>query len=382
MKVYLVGGAVRDQLLELPYKERDWVVVGATPEEMLAQGYRRADRDFPVFLHPQSGEEYALARTEVKAAPGYKGFELSYGPEVTLEQDLLRRDLTINALAMDESGRVIDVCEGQKDLQAGLLRHITPAFSEDPLRLLRIARFAAKLGCWGFRVAHGTHALMKRMATTVELETLSAERFLKEMSRAMGEPQPGRFFEVLQRCGALQKLLPEVAEVMDRESEGHGVQTAGVMVSALKRIVPISDDPLIRAVVALFFSAQKQPDLAAWLEKIRLDKRSGQLLSDLLQLSSVQTDDMSGERLFDLVSQLKPRQQPQRYEGLLLAAEALWPEPMALLKPRLSAARQVLLAPLPEQLTASKLQGKALGEAIRRWRLDYLQQLEAPLNKS
>ena len=382
MKVYLVGGAVRDQLLELPYKERDWVVVGATPEEMLAQGYRRADRDFPVFLHPQSGEEYALARTEVKAAPGYKGFELSYGPEVTLEQDLLRRDLTINALAMDESGRVIDVCEGQKDLQAGLLRHITPAFSEDPLRLLRIARFAAKLGCWGFRVAHGTHALMKRMATTVELETLSAERFLKEMSRAMGEPQPWRFFEVLQRCGALQKLLPEVAEVMDRESEGHGVQTAGVMVSALKRIVPISDDPLIRAVVALFFSAQKQPDLAAWLEKIRLDKRSGQLLSDLLQLSSVQTDDMSGERLFDLVSQLKPRQQPQRYEGLLLAAEALWPEPMALLKPRLSAARQVLLAPLPEQLTASKLQGKALGEAIRRWRLDYLQQLEAPLNKS
>lgn len=382
MKVYLVGGAVRDQLLELPYKERDWVVVGATPEEMLAQGYRRADRDFPVFLHPQSGEEYALARTEVKAAPGYKGFELSYGPEVTLEQDLLRRDLTINALAMDESGRVIDVCEGQKDLQAGLLRHITPAFTEDPLRLLRIARFAAKLGCWGFRVAHGTHALMKQMATTVELETLSAERFLKEMSRAMGEPQPWRFFEVLQRCGALQKLLPEVAEIMDRESAGHGVQTAGVMVSALKRIVPVSDDPLIRAAVALFFSAQKQPDLAAWMEKIRLDKRSGQLLSDLLQLSSVQTDDMSGERLFDLVSQLKPRQQPQRYEGLLLAAEALWPEPMALLKPRLSAARQALLAPLPEPLTASSLQGKALGEAIRRWRLDYLQQLEPPLNKS
>ncbi|MEW8624792.1 MAG: multifunctional CCA tRNA nucleotidyl transferase/2'3'-cyclic phosphodiesterase/2'nucleotidase/phosphatase [Candidatus Thiodiazotropha sp.] len=382
MKVYLVGGAVRDQLLELPYKERDWVVVGATPEEMLAQGYRRADRDFPVFLHPQSGEEYALARTEVKAAPGYKGFELSYGPEVTLEQDLLRRDLTINALAMDESGRVIDVCEGQKDLQAGLLRHITPAFTEDPLRLLRIARFAAKLGCWGFRVAHGTHALMKQMATTVELETLSAERFLKEMSRAMGEPQPWRFFEVLQRCGALQKLLPEVAEIMDRESAGHGVQTAGVMVSALKRIVPVSDDPLIRAAVALFFCAQKQPDLAAWLEKIRLDKRSGQLLSDLLQLSSVQTDDMSGERLFDLVSQLKPRQQPQRYEGLLLAAEALWPEPMALLKPRLSAARQALLAPLPEPLTASSLQGKALGEAIRRWRLDYLQQLEPPLNKS
>ncbi|ODB92285.1 hypothetical protein A3194_07780 [Candidatus Thiodiazotropha endoloripes] len=382
MKVYLVGGAVRDQLLELPYNERDWVVVGATPEEMLAQGYSRADRDFPVFLHPQSGEEYALARTEVKTAPGYKGFELSYGPEVTLEQDLLRRDLTINALAMDESGCVIDVCEGQRDLQEGLLRHITPAFSEDPLRLLRIARFAAKLGCWGFRVAHGTHVLMKKMATTAELKTLSTERFQKEMSRAMDEPQPWRFFEVLHRCGALQKVLPEVAEIMGSETAGHGTHTAGGMVSALKRIVPVSDDPQIRAAVALFYSAQNQHDLAVWLDKIRLGKRSGQLISDLLQLSSVQTDEASSERLFDLVTRLKPRQQPQRYEGLSLAAEALWPERMVWLKPSLSATREALLAPLPEQLAASGLQGKALGDAIRSWRLDYLQQLKQPRNNA
>ncbi|MBV2123104.1 MAG: rhodanese [Candidatus Thiodiazotropha sp. (ex Ctena orbiculata)] len=380
MKVYLVGGAVRDQLLELPYNERDWVVVGATPEEMLAQGYRRVDRDFPVFLHPQSGEEYALARTEVKTAPGYKGFQVSYGPEVSLEQDLLRRDLTINALAMDESGCVIDICEGQKDLQEGLLRHITAAFSEDPLRLLRIARFAAKLGCWGFRVAHGTHALMKKMANTAELETLSAERFLKEMSRAMGEPQPWRFFEVLQRCGALHKLIPAVAEIMGSESAGHGAQTAGGMVSALKRIVPVSDDPQIRAAVALFYSAQNQSDLAAWLDEIRLDKRTGELIRDLLQLSSVQTDETSGEHLLDLVNRLKPRQQPERFEGLLLAAEAIWPERMGWLKPNLTAAREALLAPLPERLAASELRGKALGDAIRSWRLDCLQQLKLPRN--
>jgi tRNA nucleotidyltransferase (CCA-adding enzyme) len=375
MKVYLVGGAVRDQLLKIPYSERDWVVVGATPEEMLAQGYRRVDRDFPVFLHPQSSEEYALARTEVKAAPGYKGFDLSYGPEVTLEQDLLRRDLTINALAMDESGQLIDVCEGEKDLQEGRLRHITPAFTEDPLRLLRVARFAAKLGCWGFRLAHGTHRLMKQMATATELSTLSAERVLKEMSRAMAEPQPWRFFEVLLRCGALQKLLPEVADVMGGESPGHGAESTGLMVAALKRIVPNSDDPQLRLAVALFYGAQNQSELSDWLGRKRLDKQTAQMIGDLLQLAPIQTSDEPGEPMFDLVTKLKPGQQPQRFESLLLAAEALWPETTAILKHRLISARQALVAPLPEQLVDSNLQGKVLGDAIRRWRLDYFQQL-------
>ncbi|PVV14754.1 MAG: rhodanese, partial [gamma proteobacterium symbiont of Ctena orbiculata] len=161
MKTYLVGGAVRDQLLDLPITERDWVVVGSSPEEMLAAGYRRADSEFPVFLHPETGEEYALARTEVKSGSGYKGFQVEYGPHITLEQDLLRRDLTINAMAISESGDFIDVCGGRDDLDNGKLRHITNAFTEDPVRLLRIARFAAKLGCWGFRVAHETNALMK-----------------------------------------------------------------------------------------------------------------------------------------------------------------------------------------------------------------------------
>ncbi|MEJ2592815.1 MAG: hypothetical protein P8178_15730 [Candidatus Thiodiazotropha sp.] len=214
MKIYLVGGAVRDRLLDLPVSERDWVVVGATPEQMLEQGFRRADADFPVFLHPQTGEEYALARTEVKTGPGYKGFAVESGPQVTLEQDLLRRDLTINALAMDEAGELIDPCGGRDDLENGLLRHITPAFSEDPVRLLRVARFAAKLGRWGFRVAHGTHGLMQKMAASPDLANLRAERVWRELVRAMGEPQPWRFFEVLHRCGALARLMPPLDRLM------------------------------------------------------------------------------------------------------------------------------------------------------------------------
>ena len=218
MKIYLVGGAVRDKLLELPVKERDWVVVGATEQQMLAAGYRRADREFPVFLHRDTGEEYALARTERKTGPGYRGFEVHAGPDVTLEQDLLRRDLTINALALDERGELIDVCNGRQDLEEGLLRHITPAFVEDPVRLLRVARFAAKLGQWGFRVAHGTYGLMKKMAVSDDLLSLKAERLQVELWKALGEAQPWRFFEVLQRCGALARLLPELAQTLGEQA--------------------------------------------------------------------------------------------------------------------------------------------------------------------
>ena len=164
MKIYLVGGAVRDGLLGLPVSERDYLVVGATEQQMLDLGYRRLDVAFPVFLHPETGDEYALARCECKSGPGYKGFEVDAGPHITLEQDLARRDLTVNALARDETGNLIDLFHGREHLDEGLLRHITPAFDEDPVRLLRAARFAAKLGRWGFRVAHGTFALMQRMA--------------------------------------------------------------------------------------------------------------------------------------------------------------------------------------------------------------------------
>ena len=202
MKIYLVGGAVRDQLLDLPVRDRDWVVVGGSGEQLLARGLQAADAEFPVFIDPASGEEYALARREIKTGPGYKGFHIEAGPEVTLEEDLVRRDLTINALARDESGRLIDLFGGREDLDQGLLRHISPAFVEDPVRLLRTARFAARLGRWGFRVAHTTQGLLGQMAASGELRFLRPERVWREMKQALAEDQPWRFFEVLQRSGA------------------------------------------------------------------------------------------------------------------------------------------------------------------------------------
>jgi tRNA nucleotidyltransferase (CCA-adding enzyme) len=207
MKIYRVGGAVRDELLGRGIADRDYVVVGATPEEMLAQAYRPVGRDFPVFLHPQSGEEYALARTERKSGRGYRGFTFHVAPEVTLEEDLGRRDLTINAMARDANGTLIDPYGGERDLRAGVLRHVSPAFAEDPLRVLRVARFAAR---FGFAVAPETEALMRSIAAGGEIATLTPERVWQELSRALMEPHPSRFFVVLRACGALAQLLPEV----------------------------------------------------------------------------------------------------------------------------------------------------------------------------
>ena len=209
-KTYLVGGAVRDQLLGVPWHERDWVVVGATPEQLLQAGFRPVGQDFPVFLHPDTGEEYALARTERKSGTGYGGFTFHATPTVTLEEDLQRRDLTVNAMAMDDDGRVIDPYGGQQDLQARLLRHVSPAFAEDPLRVLRVARFAARYAPLGFQVADETLALMRELAESGELQALTAERSWKEISRALMEPRPDVFIRVLRDCGALAELLPEV----------------------------------------------------------------------------------------------------------------------------------------------------------------------------
>ncbi|MFN5009989.1 MAG: multifunctional CCA tRNA nucleotidyl transferase/2'3'-cyclic phosphodiesterase/2'nucleotidase/phosphatase, partial [Gammaproteobacteria bacterium] len=210
METYLVGGAVRDELLGRPVGERDWVVVGATPADLEAQGYRAVGRDFPVFLHPQTHEEYALARLERKVAPGYRGFTTDFAPTVTLEQDLARRDLTVNAMARAADGRLIDPYGGRADLERRVLRHVSPAFTEDPVRILRVARFAARFAPLGFTIAPETMTLMQRMVADGEVDALVPERVWREIERALGEPQPRAAIEALRACGALRVLLPEL----------------------------------------------------------------------------------------------------------------------------------------------------------------------------
>jgi tRNA nucleotidyltransferase (CCA-adding enzyme) len=211
MQVYLVGGAVRDRLLGRPVKERDWVVVGASPEELADKGFAPVGREFPVFLHPETHEEYALARLERKVAPGYRGFTTRFSPDVTLEEDLRRRDLTINAMAETSAGDVVDPYGGRRDLEARLLRHVSESFIEDPVRVLRVARFAARYADLGFRVAEETVTLMRSMTDSGELTALVPERVWQETERALGESRPEVFFETLRECGALQVIFPELA---------------------------------------------------------------------------------------------------------------------------------------------------------------------------
>tara|TARA_Y100000590_G_scaffold335717_2_gene382184 strand:- start:438 stop:1718 length:1281 start_codon:yes stop_codon:yes gene_type:complete len=207
LKIYLVGGSVRDELLQLPAKDNDYVVVGSTPEEMEKLGYSLVGKDFPVYLHPESHNEYALARTERKVARGYKGFKIHVAPQVTLKEDLARRDLTINAIAKDKHGKIIDPFNGVGDLKSGILRHVSPAFSEDPVRILRTARFSAR---FGFCVAPETLILMREMVSNGEVDYLVPERVWQEISRGLMENKPSRLFSVLQECGALEKMMPEV----------------------------------------------------------------------------------------------------------------------------------------------------------------------------
>ena len=210
MEIYLVGGAVRDKLLGLPVIEKDWVVIGETPESMVKQGFRPVGKDFPVFLHPQSHDEYALARTERKTAPGYKGFAVHASPEVTLEQDLIRRDLTINAMAMTPQGQLIDPYGGQQDLEKRIFRHISPAFAEDPVRILRVARFAARYRHLGFALAEETRQLMQSMVEAGEVDYLVPERVWAELFKALNERSPSAFFYTLKDCAALEKIFPEI----------------------------------------------------------------------------------------------------------------------------------------------------------------------------
>ena len=230
MKTYIVGGAVRDRLLGLPVADRDYVVVGATPEQMLTQGFQPVGKDFPVFLHPQTHAEYALARTERKSGVGYKGFTVYAAPEVTLEEDLLRRDLTINAIAESESGELIDPYGGQRDLDARVFRHVGPAFAEDPVRILRVARFAARFT--EFSIAPETQLLMRQMVDSGEVDALVPERVWQEVARGLMEARPSRMFHVLRGCGALARLFPEIDQLfgVPQPPEHHPEVDTGVHV--------------------------------------------------------------------------------------------------------------------------------------------------------
>ena len=249
MDVYLVGGAVRDERLGLPVKERDWCVVGATPAEMTDLGYKQVGKDFPVFLHPETGEEYALARTERKTAAGYHGFDFDTSPDVTLEEDLSRRDLTINALALDDEGNLVDPFDGQRDLDKRLLRHVSDAFAEDPVRILRAAKFAARFAHLGFRIAPETRDLMRQMVAGGEADALVADRVWKETEAALAGPNPQLFFEALRSCGALRVVFPEVDALfgVPQPIRWHPeVDTGMHTMMVIEQAARLSDDTAVR----------------------------------------------------------------------------------------------------------------------------------------
>ena len=341
MEIYLVGGAVRDKLLGLPVKDRDWVVVGATPETMSAQGYKIVGADFPVFLHPDTKEEYALARTERKSGRGYKGFTVYAGADVTLEQDLARRDLTINAMAEDSAGRLIDPFQGAADLKHGILRHVSPAFAEDPLRVLRVARFAAR---FGYPVASETQALMQTIVAAGEMEALVAERVWTELERALGEKQPVRFFEVLRECGALQRLLPELDALFGvPQPPAHhpeidtGVHTFMVLAQAAL----LTADARVRFAALLHDLGKGTTPPAQWPNHHGHEQRSVALVRALCERLRVPNEfrdqavlvaryhahchraaELRDDTLLETLEALDAFRRPERVEAFVLACEA------------------------------------------------------------
>jgi len=307
MKVYLVGGAVRDQLLGEAFHERDWVVVGSTPKALLQQGYRQVGRDFPVFLHPKTQEEYALARTERKTGVGYYGFVCDFNPTVTLEEDLERRDLTINAMAMDDEGHVIDPYDGQRDLKAKQLRHVSPAFVEDPVRVLRVARFAARYHRLGFVVADETRALMQRMVTQGELGALVPERVWQEWQKSLCEHNPEVFIEVLQACGALTAILPEL--------EGIDLKT---FIAARD----LSEEPVVR--FAALLHSLEQAQIEALCQRLRVPNEYQQLAVLSVKFSNIilNLSHLSAEEVVVALENMDPFRRYTRFEALLRVCEA------------------------------------------------------------
>ena len=316
MKIYLVGGAVRDKLLGLPVKERDWVVVGATPADMIRLGYRQVGKEFPVFLHPSTHEEYALARMERKVNPGYTGFTFDVSTDVTLEDDLKRRDLTINAMAEDVEGHIIDPYGGQRDLQHKQLRHVSQAFSEDPVRILRAGRFLARYQSLGFQMAPETLALMRLMVEKGEIKALVAERVWKELERALGEPHPEAFFQVLSACGALPILFPQL-------------QINGPGIHALQQATTLTPDKAIRfaALLHAYPDEQDRGNFSIpWIcERYRAPNEFRQLVSlthrHYQMLFNI--TELAAEEILSMFSSIDIFRRDARFEQLLIACDAI-----------------------------------------------------------
>ncbi|MFG0381749.1 multifunctional CCA addition/repair protein [Pseudomonas sp. zbq_18] len=400
MQIYKVGGAVRDRLLGRPVADIDWVVVGASAEAMQAQGFRPVGSDFPVFLHPQSGEEYALARTERKSGQGYGGFIFHASPDVTLEEDLIRRDLTVNAMAEDEHGNVIDPYGGLQDLEARLLRHVSPAFAEDPLRVLRVARFAARYAPLGFRVAEETLALMRQLAESGELKTLTAERSWKEISRALLEPRPDVFIQVLRVCGALAELLPELDALfgVPQTASHHPEVDTGVHCLMVLQQCAQHEQPLtVRWACLLHDLGKGRTPESEWPRHIAHEKRGLKLIDAVNQRCKAPRDcaelallvgeyhthghralELRADTLLDLLQAFDVYRRPQRFEEFIAACEMDargrlgfeerdYPQ-ATYLRGAMQAARAVAVQPLLEQ----GFKGAELGEALKRERLKAL----------
>jgi tRNA nucleotidyltransferase (CCA-adding enzyme) len=306
MKTYLVGGAVRDQLLGLPVKEKDWVVVGATVSDMLNAGFRQVGKDFPVFLHPKTAEEYALARTERKVSRGYTGFVFDTSPAVTLEEDLKRRDLTINAMAQTPSGEIIDPYHGQVDLQKKILRHVSAAFAEDPVRILRVARFNAR---FSFDVAPDTLLLMQKMVAQGEVDALIAERVWKELERALLEQHPEKFFTVLADCNALTILFPEIIP-------------AGTGLIALKQAVKISNHPQIRFAALLHTLSENEIKAFCHRYRVPTDYREIAILVAKYLSHYQSAKNLIADDLLNLLLATDAFRRPDRFNYFLLACAA------------------------------------------------------------
>ncbi len=327
MHIYLVGGAVRDKLLGLEAHDKDYVVTGTTPDELIAQGFTQVGRDFPVFLHPTTHEEYALARTERKSGSGYTGFVCAFGPEVTLEEDLKRRDLTVNAMALDEHGQLIDPWGGLPDLKARLLRHVSPAFVEDPLRVLRAARFAAQLSPFNFTLHPSTAALLRTMAASGELQELTPERCFMEMHKALASADPARFFTILHNCNALDAVLPEIDALFAQSSAFKPQQSAFACASsALAALIAqkTASTPALRfALLSIEMPAAALQNLNARLHLPHEYTDAAMLVQRMLP-QCLQLDVCSAADILQLFNELDLFRRPQRLPLLLQGMQAVW----------------------------------------------------------